>query len=336
MSSLPEDRPFSSLEEEMRRLNEQIAAEQQAKQRQTEIERLLAKGKQALDAQDFGAAEIQYRRVLDEFDDKNVAAFGGLAEVCRMGGEKALNEGKLFTARDYYQQWIALDARSSEPKVRLAEVDRRIAGARRKRTLQKAALVGALLLALGLLWTVSKSYVALPQPVCNLADFFCTPTPTPTFTNTATATPTFTPTNTPTATATWTPTNTATATATLTPTATATPQQYQGDLLYNQVGVYAEPRGEKFATVSTLSAGIRVFVCARADKRYLIALTPCHESAPLGWVAVSNVSPVIPSLPETMVTVLPPLPKAPAPAATATPTETPTAGQIITNTQTLP
>lgn len=326
MESDPQDRRLSSLEDDLRKLDMEIQQEEKARQRQAEIDRLLDRGSKALSTGDFGTAEIQYRRVLDEFEPENVAAFTGLAEACRLGGERALADGKLFTARDYYQQWIALDPRSNEPKVRLAEVERRIAGARRKRGLRAALIGGALLLLAALICSLGRGYVALPDPVCGTADFLCTPTPTATFTNTATATATPTATATATATPTHTPTLTPTATNTPTPTTTPTPQQFQGELLYNQVGVYAQPVGAEFATVSTLSAGVRIYVCARAGNRYLIALQPCHETEPVGWVAVSNVSPVIPPLPDSLVTPLPAT-STPVPPPTATPvppTDTPT------------
>ncbi len=308
----------SSIEDQIKALEEEARRQEEAAQRQRAINDLLDQGGQALARGDVGAAEIHYRRVLDEFDPNHPAARGGLAEACRRGADKARAEGNLFLARDYYQRWIELDERNNEPKVQLTEVDRLIQRAARRRQV-RMIVIGAIALLLAIFacsWI--NGFIAWPQAVCSSVSFACTPTITPTFTPTSTLTPTPTSTFTATPTSTPTATNTPTPTLTPTPTATPTPQQYQSEVLYSTfVAVFKAPTGPERATISTIQSKTVVFVCARAGDRYLVALGPCYNTTPLGWIAVSSLGPPFPKFPDSLVTPLPP-------TATPRPTATPT------------
>ena len=323
MAALGPDKSKSlSLEDELREY-----------ERQVEIRQLLDKGQAALQRENFGEAEIHFRKILDDLDTDNATARAGLADACRLGGEKAMAANQLPAARDYYQRWITLDDRSNEPHVRLAEVERRIRIARRKRTWLIVGLTAVGLVIATMICSWARGFVLVPQTMCSRSAFLCTPTLTPTLTATATATPTptstHTPTLTPTPTATSTPTLTPTATATQThtPTLTPTPQQHQAFVLYNTlVAVYDGPTGDERATMGTLKSKTPVYLCAGVAYgtsifRYQVALEPCHSTKPLGWMNANAISLPVPPLPESLITVLP----TPTPIPTDTPTpEAPT------------
>lgn len=315
-------------DDELRALEEAIRRQEAIEQRQSEIQKALAKGREALQANDFGAAEIQFRRVVDTLDAENAEARTGLIDVCRLGGARAVANGDLYRARDYYRHWVDLDTRNVASQTSLEAVERQISGRQRKRRGITAILIALAILAVVLACSWLRGFVALPQNVCDTVEFACTPTPTPTLTPTATltATPTFTATPTATHTATATPTATATMThtPTVTPTVTPTPtpQQHQATILHStEVAVYANPTGAERATISTIRSGTLVFVCAQAGNRYLVSLTVCHQGPTLGWIGAGNVSAPIPPLPAELVTPLSPT-ATPRPA-TATPTSAP-------------
>lgn len=313
------DEQRMSFEEQIKALEEEARRQEAAERRQKEISEILTQGAQALGRGDLGAAEIQYRRVLDKYDENHPDARGGLAEVCRRGAEQALKEGNLLLAREYYQRWSELDSRNNEPRVRLSEVERRLAQAVRQRQIRTIAIVAAALILAAFICSWINGFIAWPQAVCNGVSFACTPTATPTLTSTPTLTPTPTSTDTATPTATPTATYTPTPTLTPTPTPTATPQQYQSEVLYSTfVAVFKEPTGAERATISTIQSKTVVFVCARAGDRYQVALGPCHSTTPLGWIAVSSLGPPFPKFPDSLVTPLPP-------TATPLPTPKPTA-----------
>ena len=139
------------------------------------------------------------------------------------------------------------------------------------------------------------TYIATPTPIINPVPT-STPNPTPTIL-VQTITPTPVPTEVPVPTPTFIPS----------PTLTPTPQQYLGQILLStMVSVYDSPTGENHASVSTLKSGTKVFVCAQAGDRYLVALQPCYASEPVGWVKMRNVSPPTPPIPDSLVTPLPP------------------------------
>lgn len=313
------DERRTSFEEQIKALEEEARRQEAAEKRQQEIGEILAQGAQALGRGDLGAAEIQYRRVLDKYDENHPDARGGLAEVCRRGAEQALKDNNLLLAQEYYQRWSEQDSRNNEPRVRLSEVERRLAQAARQRRMRGIMIAVAALILAAFVCSWINGFIAWPQAVCGSVSFACTPTATSTFTHTPTLTPTPTSTDTATPTATPTATYTPTPTLTPTPTPTATPQQYQSEVLYTTlVAVFKEPIGTERATISTIQSKTQVFVCARAGDRYLIALGPCHSTAPLGWMAVSSLSPPFPRFPDSLVTPLPP-------TATPLPTPKPTA-----------
>lgn len=313
------DQQPMSIEEQVKALEEEARRQEAAEKRQKEIGDILAQGAQALGRGDLGAAEIQYRRVLDKYDENHPDARGGLAEVCRRGAEQALKDGNLLLAREYYQRWGELDSRNNEPRVRLTEVERRLAQAARQRQMRTIAVAAAALIVAAFVCSWLNGFIAWPQAVCNGVSFACTPTVTPTLTYTPTLTPTPTSTDTATPTATPTATYTPTPTLTPTPTPTATPQQYQSEVLYTTfVAVFKGPTGTERATISTIQSKTQVFVCARAGDRYWVALGPCFNTTPLGWMAVSALSPPFPRFPDSLVTPLPP-------TFTPTPTLRPTA-----------
>jgi hypothetical protein len=333
---MPEGDPQgpSSLDDELRELAREQQRLEAEQRRQEEIRQLLNQGEAALARGDTGEAEIPFRQILDGLDADNSRAKAGLAEVCRRGGDKAFASGDLQKARDYYVRWIKIDERNNEPHVRLAEVDRLLQTARRKRGLWIAGLAALALIIAGLICSWSLNFINVPRSVCGGAAFLCTPTFTPTFTATPTFTPTATATYTPTPTHTPTHTPTSTATPTFTPTPTPTPQQYRASVQYEtQVAIFAGPTGEARATFSTISsrdstgARTRVYICSAVTLdgkavRYLVALGPCHSTEPLGWMVARTISEPEPSLPGALMTPLPtPLPTKPAPKA-ASPTST--------------
>ncbi|MBK9095378.1 MAG: hypothetical protein IPM84_22010 [Anaerolineae bacterium] len=313
------DEQRMSFDEQIKALEEEARRQEAAEQRQKEIGEILAQGAQALERGDLGAAEIQYRRVLDKYDENHPDARGGLAEACRRGAEQALKDNNLLLAQEYYLRWSELDSRNNEPRVRLSEVERRLAQTARQRRIRGIVIAAAALILAAFICSWVNGFIAWPQAVCGSVSFACTPTMTPTWTHTPTLTPTPTSTDTTTPTATPTATHTHTPTLTPTPTPTATPQQYQSEVLYTTlVAVFKEPTGTERATISTIQSKTQVFVCARAGDRFLIALGPCHSTTLLGWMAVSSLSPPFPRFPDSLVTPLPP-------TATPLPTPKPTA-----------
>lgn len=288
-----------------------------ALKREMEVLRRLTEGAEAERAGNLAKAEQAYTEILQKFDSESREARDALIRVLRTGGEQEYAKGSLDEARRYYERWLEIDPSSTEAHNRLLAVQRRLRRRALTRGVVAAAIVAAVLLALGGTWSVGQGYVVFPEVVCDSMGSLCTPTSTPTPTNTFTPTPTPTNTFTPTPTSTFTPTptetftptptftHTPTPTPTDTPTITPTPQQHMATTRYSDVGLYDDPTTPLYRPVP-FQRGSEVYVCARAAERYAISLQACHLGPWLGWVGVDNVDGPYPELPAEWVTPAPP------------------------------
>lgn len=274
------------LEEELRRLNEEIEREQRLRE-------ALDKGRRAMEEKKFREAETYFKKAL-EIDSQSADARAGLIGTLYRAGQDAESRGRRREAIDYYRALLAFDPSNIDARVRLNAVQFQL----RLRWAIGAIAASIVLL---LVFLQVKGYIAWPESVCNapqvgLALCGPSPTPTPTHTPTPTPTPTFTPTPTP--------TYTPTPTSTPTPTPTPTPVPLLGRVRYSFVKVYANPTGDEEITRAV--QGSVWHLCAQYGDRYLVASDYCHTTAPLGWITITNIEPLfIGQFPPYLITPTP-------------------------------
>lgn len=266
-----------SLSEELRRLDEQIT-------RQRQVQENVVKGREALQNGNFPAAKTFFKEAL-RVDENTSEAQTGLIEAFLTAGNQAQQKRQWREAQSQYQSLLAMYPDNEEARARLDVVNRQVW------TFRVLSWGGGLLL-VTLLFAQFGNFIRWPQSVCStqgVGGVLCTPTPTPTL---PPPTPTVTPLP-PTAT----PTLTPTPTPTLTPTLEPTPTPVRGQLIRDRVAVYPSPETtDPNQIIALLPQGTQLFLCAKEGRRYQVALGPCFQTTPLGWITETNIQPTLEDL----------------------------------------
>ncbi len=273
-------------------------------QREAEYYEGVAKGRYALENDNFVSAQTFFKKSL-EIDDTGADARTGYIESLYKAGQQAESDDRLDEARDYYRALLEFDKTNSDARVRLNAVDRLIERREKAMRLKKKIyrILGSVagIIFLAFILAQVNQFIAWPLGVCNapgVGGVLCTPSPTPTATSTPTPTPTFTPTPTSTPTCTPTPTNTPTATP------TATPTPLLGRVLYEYVTVFTTATGNE--EVSRAARDSVWHLCAKYDHRYLVAQDYCFKAKPLGWIKEIHIEPLfVGQFPPELITPTP-------------------------------